>query len=281
MADHSVAMEDIEVQGVRLHVATAGNGPLLILLHGWPHTWQVWTEVIGPLSAIHRVVAMDLRGLGGSTRRVDAFDAGAVAGDILGLIDVLGAATASVVALDASVPAAFLAAMRAPERIRRLVLMESLLLPLPGAEQFLATGPPWWFGFHSVPGLAETVLDGHERDYLDWFLTTGTYRNRGISTRIRDAFVAAYKGQESLRCGFEYYRAAPRNGQLVAAAVEEGSRLRVPTLAVGGNSVGDALHRQLVPIADDLAGTVIPECGHIVPLDQPDLLLKVVGPFLA
>ena len=182
-------------------------------------------------------------------------------------------------ALDASVPAAFLLAMRHPGRIRRLALMESLLPPLSGAERFLAAGPPWWFGFHGAAGLAETVLVGHEGEYLDWFLRTGTFDGRGIDEHIRNAFVTAYEGRDSLRCGFEYYRAGPTNARLVGEAVAD-ARLTVPTLVLGGNSVGDALSRQLGHVADDLTSHLIPECGHIIPLDQPNALVDLVLPFL-
>ncbi len=74
--------------------------------------------------------------------------------------------SADVVGIDAGTPPAFLLAMRRPDLVRRLVVMESLLGGLPGAEAFLAQGVPWWFGFHAVPGLAETVLTGHEARYV-------------------------------------------------------------------------------------------------------------------
>ena len=94
---------------------------------------------------------------------------------------------------------------------------------------------------------------------------------------LRRAFVDAYAG--TLRCGFEYYRVGAVNAQLIEEA-SAGSRLTVPTMAVGGNAVGDALRRQLSGVADDLVVHVNPDCGHIVPLDAPDALLDLVGPFL-
>ncbi len=91
--------------------------------------------------------------------------------------------------------------------------MESTLGALPGAEEFFEGGPPWWFGFHSVPGLAETVLEGYEAGYLDFFYRTGTHAGRGIDPAVRRNFVDAYSGRESLRCGFEYYRAMARTSR--------------------------------------------------------------------
>ena len=157
--------------------------------------------------------------------------------------------------------------------------MESTLGTLPGTEGFFRGGAPWWFGFHRVPGLAETVLAGHEGAYLDFFYRTGTFDGRGIDPVIRDAFVEEYSGTESLRCALEIYRAMPESARQLAAATATRT-LRVPTLAVGAHPVGDALHGQLVPLAPDLRGEVIPECGHIVPLDRPAALTSLLAEFL-
>ncbi|GAA2184902.1 alpha/beta fold hydrolase [Micromonospora lupini] len=258
----------IRTNGTELNVALDGTGPPVLLMHGWPHTWQVWREVLPLLGGRRRVIAPDLRGLGDSARAADGFDAATGADDMLGLLDALGVEQAEVVALDAGVPAAFLLGALHPARVRRLVLMEATLPGLPGGFP----APPWWFGFHSAPGLAETVLEGHEAEYLDWFLTAGTFERRGVPSEVRDAFVSAYTGREALRCGFGYYRAAEQNAAAIAAA----GRLTTPTLAVGGNTVGDLLHRQLTPIADDLSGELIPHSGHIVPLDRPDAVAQLL-----
>ncbi|WP_199195528.1 alpha/beta fold hydrolase [Nocardia sp. MDA0666] len=74
----------------------------------------------------------------------------------------------------------------------------------------------------------------------------------------------------------QWLNAEPLLTEATAAA-----RLTVPTLALGADSVGDALHRQLRPIAKNVVGHVIPDCGHIVPLDGPEALLELVTPFPA
>ncbi|MEU7867280.1 alpha/beta hydrolase [Dactylosporangium sp. NPDC049140] len=258
----------IKTNGTELHVALDGAGPPALFLHGWPHTWQVWRPVLPLLTAARRVVAPDLRGLGDSARAEDGFDAGTGADDMLGLLDALDIDRADVVAIDAGVPAAFVLSALHPARVRRLVLLEATLPGLPGG---FAT-PPWWFGFHTAPGLAETVLEGHEDAYVDWFLTAGTYEHRGVPPAIRDAFVRAYTGRDALRCGFGYYRAAQQNAEAVLAA----GRLTVATVAVGGNTVGDLLHRQLRPVTDDLTGELVARSGHLVPLDRPDAVADLI-----
>src|SRR5690242_5872350 len=256
----------ITANGIEINVAVAGTGPAILLLHGFPHTWQVWSAVIGDLARTRQVIAPDLRGLGGTTRAAGGYDAGTLADDARGLLDALDVATADVVALDLGVPPAVLLALRHPTRITRLVVMEAVLGGLP--SDFAA---PWWFGFHNVPGLAERALAGNEGEYLNFFLRAGTYDGTGIAPALRDAFVTAYAGRESLRCAFAHYRAMSVTADQIAA--EAPRRLTMPVTAIGARPVGDALHRQLRPIADDLTGHLIAECGHIVPLDRPEALL--------
>ncbi|WP_103349497.1 alpha/beta fold hydrolase [Amycolatopsis sp. CA-128772] len=262
----------VRANGIDINVAVTGDGPPFLLLHGFPHTWRLWTAVIPHLARHHRVIAPDLRGLGASTRAAGGYDAGTLAADAEALLDALDEPTATVAGIDAGAPPAFLLAMRRPTRVRRLVLMESLLGGLPGAEDFR---PPWWFGFHAVPGLAETVLAGHEPDYIGWFLEAGT-RGRGVPPAIRDHFIAAYTGREALRGAFEHYRAMPESAAQLAEATTTG-RLTVPTVAIGAHPVGDALARQLRPVTDRLTSHLIDDCGHIIPLDRPDALLPLLA----
>ncbi len=264
----------ITANGIDVNVAIGGDGPALLLLHGFPHTWRLWTAVIPHLTPHHRVIAPDLRGLGATTRADGGYDAGTLAADAEALLDALGEPTAVVAGIDAGAPPAFLLALRRPGRVRRLVLMESLLGRLPGAEDFLAAGPPWWFGFHAVAGLAETVLTGHEAEYLGWFLDAGT-RGRGVAPGLRDHFTAAYTGRDALRCAFAHYRAMPESARQIAEAVAT-HRLTVPTVAIGAHPVGDTLARQLRPVTDDLESHVIEDCGHIIPLDRPDALVPLL-----
>ena len=169
--------------------------------------------------------------------------------------------------------------MNQPERVTSLVLMESALGTLPGAERFFKSGPPWWFGFHSIPGFAEVVLAGHEADYVEFFLRQGMANGRQIPVSINDALIDAYRAPGALQCAFEYYRAMPQSAVQIADAVAR-TRLSVPTLAVGGQVVGDATARQLAPITDHLDSALLSGSGHIIPLDQPDELLALMGPFL-
>ncbi len=145
----------------------------------------------------------------GPRRQHPRYDPGNQAADAADLLDVADAPTAPVIAMDVAVPVAFLLAMGSPERLHRLVLMEGLLPGLPGAESFLAAGPPWWFGFHAVLGLAEAVLAGHEGSYLDFFLSNDT-GGRGVD-RGPDRGLHALPGRCG-RCRDRRRRLAPPAG---------------------------------------------------------------------
>ncbi|WP_089156666.1 alpha/beta fold hydrolase [Micromonospora sp. NBS 11-29] len=251
----------VMTNGTELAVQVHGTGAPLLLLHGWPHTGRIWDQV---RPEGRRVIVPDLRGLGDSAEARDGFDASCGAADLIGLMDAMEVETVEVAAIDASVPTAFLLAMTRPERVSRLVLMEGTLPGLPGGFD----APPWWFGFHAAPDLPEALVEGREDAYLGWFL-------RDVrDADLRAGLVDAYRGRPRLSAGFGSYRAMGRNAELIQAATGAG-RLRVPTVALGGNVVGERLHRQLEPVTDDLRGETLERCGHIVPLDRPDALVKL------
>jgi pimeloyl-ACP methyl ester carboxylesterase len=221
-----------------------------------------------------------LEGHRGSERPAGGYDVESVADDARALLDAFEVEQACVVGIDLGTPVAWMLAMRHPGRVRSLALMEGLLGRLPGAERFLGAGVPWWFGFHGVPGLAERLLEGREAEYLDWFLTARTPGHRGVGAAARAVYAQAYAGREALRGGFEHYRAMPQSARQIAQAAE-GGRLTVPTLALAGGVVGDALWHQLQPLADDLRAQRIEGCGHNIPEEQPAALAQALLDFFA
>ena len=254
--------------GIEINVATAGAGDAVLLVHGWPHTWRLWEPIIPALAQRHQVVAMDLRGLGASDAPEGGYDLTTLVADCIGVLDALDIERAAIVGIDLGTAVAWMTAMSRPERITRLAIMEGLLGALPGAEEFFAGGPPWWFAFHAVPDLAETVLAGHVAEYLDFFMRVGTHDGAGISPAARNAFVASYEEPSHFRCGMAHYRALPDNGRLIAEAATD-HEIGMPVLALGANTVGGLLQGQLQPITEDLRGTVIPDCGHMIPQRRP------------
>ena len=265
--------------GLRIHVHVAGEGPPVMLLHGWPFTSYIWRRVAPALVAAgYRVIAPDLRGIGGTDRPARGYDLEVLSEDAAQLLDALGEHSAHVVGFDLGTAIAWMLAMRHPHKVRQLAIMEGMIGKLPGAERFLVNGPPWWFGFHAIPGLAEKLLEGREAAYLGWFFSARGPHHHPIDPAAQQVYVEAYSGIEALRGGFEHYRAFTRNAEQVDA-IAAGHRLLTPTLAISGGVVGEALHRQLLPLTNNLAHVSIADCGHNIPEEQPDALAKVLLDF--
>ncbi|SFA93589.1 Pimeloyl-ACP methyl ester carboxylesterase [Rhizobium sp. NFR07] len=271
-------LRDIEANGTRVSVASAGSGPPVLFFHGWPHTWEIWRPVMERLQSQYTVIAPDLRGLGASERAKSGYDLHTLADDAVAVLDALDIETAGVVGIDLGTAISWMFAMRHPGRVSKLAVMEGLVGALPGAEGFLSKGPPWWFGFHGTPDLAETVLQGNEAAYIDWFLKAGTKDRRGVDASFRDAFVNAYASPDAMRSGFAHYRAFAENARQIDAIVAAGIP-DLPILAIAGGVVGDALAGQLRPISAALQEDAIPDCAHLVPLEQPAALATKLDTF--
>ncbi len=270
-----------QVNGIAIQATVSGAGRPVLMLHGWPLTSHMWRLVTPALVAAGcRVIAPDLRGIGGSGRPDTGYDVDTVSEDMAQLLAALDIAGAMVVGIDLGAPVAWMLAMRHPTLVSRLVVMEAMLGRLPGAEAFLANGAPWWFGFHAVPGLAENLLEGHEADYLGWFFSVRAPDQQPIDPAAQAVYAAAYAGREALRGGFEHYRAMPLSARQIAAMAAS-RRLAQPTLAIAGGVIGEALYRQLQPLSDQLSACRIARCGHNIPEEQPDALARALIEFLA
>jgi len=240
--------------------------------------WRLVTPAL--VAAGYRTIAPDLRGIGGSDRPEGGYDVEALSDDAVQLLDALDIPQALVVGIDLGTPIAWMLAMRYPARVRKLVVMEAMLGRLPGAEEWLAGGPPWWFGFHSVPELAGRVLEGHEPEYIGWFLGARSTGQHAVEPDAQGVYARAYAGRDALRGGFEHYRAMSQSARQIDAMVAS-HRLRQPTLAISGGVVGDVLHRQLRSHADDLHALRIADCGHNIPEEQPAALSEAMIGFFA
>src|SRR3954469_14133108 len=111
----------VEVDGVRLHYAAAGEGEPVVLLHGWPQHWWSWREVIGPLAQRYRVICPDFRGMGWSDAPPTGYSLWAQVRDVLGLLDALALPRVRLVGHDWGQLTGWLAAFTAPERLERFV----------------------------------------------------------------------------------------------------------------------------------------------------------------
>ena len=271
-----------ELSDVRLHYVTAGDGPPVVLLHGWPQTWYEWRHVIPALAEHHRVIAPDLRGLGDSSRPEGGYDKKTIAGDIWELVDSeLGQTRFQLVGHDWGGPTAYALAAAHPEVVTGLVIID-VVIPGDGGD-FSQGGRRWHHQFHMTPDLPEALILGREEIYLRWFYRTFGHRPDAISENDIAEYLRTYAQPGAMRAGFEYYRALPRdaadNAEIVARF-----KLPMPVLAIGGGGGrgrGAEPEQSLRRVATNVRGEIIGACGHWVPEEQPERLARLLLTFFA
>src|SRR3984885_2824338 len=164
-----------EVGDQRLHYMEAGEGPLVLLLHGFPEFWYGWRRQIQPLAAAgFRVVAPDMRGYNLSSRpgEVAAYETGPLVADIVGLIHQLGAESAMLVGHDWGGTVAWDTAMFHPEVVDRLAILNAahprkLSQGLHHPDQLRRS---WYFFFFALPDLPESVVHANHWHFFRHFL---------------------------------------------------------------------------------------------------------------
>src|SRR4249919_928085 len=112
---------------LRLHAVIGGEGPPLLLVHGWPETWYAWRLVMPTLAEDFEVIAVDQRGIGLSDKPRDGYDIGTLASDLVSLMDALGHGVFAAYGTDTGMPIAHALAADYPERVERLVVSEAFL----------------------------------------------------------------------------------------------------------------------------------------------------------
>jgi pimeloyl-ACP methyl ester carboxylesterase len=261
---------------VRLHLVTAGEGEPVVLLHGWPQTSHEWRKIAPLLAPHYKVVMPDLPGLGESPRP-RSYDKKTIATELRAMCDQLGLERFHLVGHDWGGPSAFALACAIPDRVKTLCILD---VTIPGIGPDISQGGRrWHHAFHMTPELPEALVSGREREYLGWFYREFSWQKEAIAKADVDEYVRCYSQPGALQAGFEYYRALPRDKADNRAILESGLRLPMPVLALGGART-EARGRAEEPleslrqIAPDVRGGAIPECGHFIPEEQPDLLAE-------
>ncbi len=227
----------VETNGIRLHVVQAGplDGPLLILLHGFPEFWYGWKGQIEPLAAAgYRVWVPDQRGynLSDKPKGVVAYGINTLAADIVGLIDAAGAQKAVVVGHDWGAAVAWWVAATQPERVERLVVLN---VPHPAVmKRFVSRNVgqllrSWYIGFFQLPVLPEWLSR-----LGNWYTLTRSLRGSSRPGTFSDADLAQYRSAwaqpGALTAMVNWYRAALRRPPTRNTA----RRITVPTLLIWG-----------------------------------------------
>jgi pimeloyl-ACP methyl ester carboxylesterase len=273
-----------ELNGIRIHYVSMGEGPLLVLLHGWPQTWHAWRKVIPLLAARYRVVAPDLRGCGSSSKPFEGYDKKTVARDIRELVASLGEQRFTLAGHDMGGQVAYACAAQWPDDVERLVFIESGL-PGHGQERAMnvAEGGSWHFGFNMAGDIAEALVRDREHLFVEYFLrrdNVGAVDPGVFDQATIDVYANALKQPGALRSGFSYYRTLLQDA---SDNVVFGKRkLPMPVLAISAeHGYRDGARRTMEAVAERVHGVIIPGCGHYPAEEKPVELARLIDGFIA
>jgi haloacetate dehalogenase len=274
------------VNGIRQHYLRAGDGPPVVLLHGWPQDSRMWRAVLPALAARRTVVAPDLRGYGYTDAPREGYDKRTTAADVRALVAELGLGPVAVVGHDRGARVAHRWALDHPEEVERLALLD--VIPtrevIRRFDATLAAGF-WHWLFHMQPDLPEALVSGREGAYLEWFFERWAWRRSAIGAEAIGEYVRAFSRPGRLRAGFDDYRATLTD-DLPAdeASHAAGLRLEMPVLALWGAQglvAGLPVTEIWRDYATDVRAEVVPECGHFLPEEQPATVTERLEAFLA
>ena len=272
-----------EVGDVRLHYVEAGDGPLVVLLHGFPEFWFSWRLQIAPLAAAgFRVVAPDLRGYNLSSRPegVEAYSSTRLAADIRGLIRELGAESALLVGHDWGGTVAWATAMNHPEVVDRLAILNAahprrLNEGLKHPNQLRKL---WYFFFFQPPGLPERTVRAR-----NWRFFRRYQRDARppYTPQETERYVESWSQPGAAAAIINYYRAAVKESKQVQAQLRP---IAAPTLVIWGERDRYLGPKLAEPDRDDVPNLRVerlPEASHWVHHDEPERVTRLLTDFFA
>ncbi len=263
---------------VKLHYVTGGTGEAVVLIHGYPATWYDYRFVMPLLAKNHTVIAVDLRGMGDSSKTLTGYDPRTMSADINEIVKKHGFAAAHVVGHDIGAPVAYMYAVQFPSEVKKLVELEFVA----GAalEELIEKAQPnlWFFAFQAFPDLPEKLTEGRERIYLSAFLNPFTYGGNTITADAVDEYVRAYSAPGGMRAGFEYYRNVPAFTKFMKETAP--AKLKMPVLALTGEAsmgnpaLGQPAEKFIRQVADNARYEVVPFSGHWIAEERPAYLAE-------
>jgi pimeloyl-ACP methyl ester carboxylesterase len=255
----------IDTGDLHQHVVTGGDGPPLLLIHGWPQTWYAWRLVMPALARHFQLIVPDQRGCGLSRKPEDGYDTGALAADLAVLMDALGHQRFAVAGHDTGMWIGYALAADHPGRVGRLAVAET---PLPG----VSPSPPlfanahlnnalWHFAFNRLTAVNDELVTGREEVYFGWqFATKAAKPLPDYAVRHYIDTLAA--GPDALHASFAIYRAL--DATIAQNRQRKTQRLRMPVLGIGGAmSPGKQVADTMKLAADDVQTLVIPAAAII------------------
>jgi pimeloyl-ACP methyl ester carboxylesterase len=277
-SDTAIASRSAEVDGVKLHYLTAGHGTPVILLHGYTETSLMWRPLIPRLAERFTVIAPDLPGIGDSAIPADGLDMKTAAIRIHKLARSLGVEKAEVVGHNIGLMVAYAYAAQFPSETTKLVVMDAFLPGVPGWEAIYNDPSIWHFRFNGPT--PEALVQGRERIYFEYFWNDlAADKTRSIPEADRRAYVAAYGRPGRMHAGWAYFVSFQQAAKDFAGFSQ--TKLTMPVLSIGGaKSLGEPLGNQMKLVATDVTTVVLPNTGHWLMEEQPEITMDALLQFL-
>jgi pimeloyl-ACP methyl ester carboxylesterase len=271
--------QEIATNGTTLHTRIGGQGPAVVLLHGYGETGDMWVPLAVDLARDHTVIVPDLRGMGLSARPASGYDKKTQGADIAGLLDALKIDRAALVTHDIGNMVGYAFAAQYRDRVTRFVIIDA---PLPGVgpwEEILKNPLLWHFRFGG-PDM-ERLVAGRERIYLDRFWNEFSATPARFSEKTREHYSRLYALPGAMRAGFAQFAAFDQDAIDNKAFVAAG-KLTIPVLALGGEkSFGLTMASIMEFAAGNVKGDVVPDSGHWIMEENPKATVALVRNFLA
>lgn len=265
--DDAIASRTATADGVKLHYLTAGQGPTVILLHGYTQTSRMWKPIIPLLAKRFTVIAPDLPGIGDSDIPADGLDMKTSAIRIHALAKSLGVEKVRVVGHDIGLMVAYAYAAQFPAETEKLVLMDAFLPGVPGWEPIYNNPNIWHFRFNGE--YPEKLVQGRERTYFEYFWNVfAADKTHSISEADRKAYSEAYSWPGRMHAGWAYFASWPQLAKDFAHLAQ--TKLTMPVLSIGGEkSLGNELAVQMKLVANDVTIVVLKDTGHWISEERP------------
>jgi pimeloyl-ACP methyl ester carboxylesterase len=266
------------VDGVRINYKIGGQGPAVVLLHGYTQTSHMWMPLMPLLATAHTVIAPDLRGAGGSERTQNGYDKKTMAKDIRGLVHQLGYEQVSVVGHDIGLMVAYAYAAQYPSEVSKVVLMDAFLPGVGEWKNVWLLRDLWHFHFYGETPLA--LVKGRERIYFEHFWNDfAADKTKSVPEADRQIYTAAYAQADGMRAGFQYFKAFEQDAMDFAAF--SATKLNMPFLVLTGEKAsGTFLIDQAKMVATNVSGTVVKNSGHWLMEEAPDQVVSAIVAFL-
>ena len=281
--------EFINANGIKIHYVTAGKGPLVILLHGFPEFWYTWRHQIPFLSEHFQVVAPDLRGYGDTEKpsHVSDYQPSIIANDIVELIHALGHDKASIVGHDWGGGIGWRIAIDHPEVVDRLIVLNCphpVIFNRALTSNFQQIKRSWYVFFFLIPYIPELVFKIRSKQMIKEIFRGSVIRKTTFSDEDIDKYYQALAKPGAFTAALNYYRAAFLKRSRGSKSEGSNKKISSPTLLIWGEE-DKALGKELTYGMESLFTgpftiEYIPNCSHWVNEEQPERVNQLLLQFL-